>query len=61
VSVKPRSALRDALLEMQRSGSHMAQVKGTKGETQGIIMLEDVLEELVGEIRDDVRGKRSVA
>jgi CBS domain containing-hemolysin-like protein len=55
VSVKPRSSLRSALLEMQRSGTHMAQVKDAKGRVQGIIMLEDVLEELVGEIRDDAR------
>jgi CBS domain containing-hemolysin-like protein len=59
VTVKPRSSLRSALLSMQRSGTHMAQVKDAQGVTQGIIMLEDVLEELVGEIRDDVRGQRA--
>jgi CBS domain containing-hemolysin-like protein len=57
VAVKPRSSLRSALLSMQRSGTHMAQVKDSKGGTLGIIMLEDVLEELVGEIRDDVRAR----
>jgi CBS domain containing-hemolysin-like protein len=59
VSVKPRATLRSALVAMQRSGAHLARVNGSDGETQGIIMLEDVLEELVGEIRDDSRVQKA--
>ena len=37
---------------MQRTGSHLARVIGPDGKTQGVLFLEDVIEELVGEIRD---------
>jgi CBS domain containing-hemolysin-like protein len=36
---------------MQARGSHMARVADASGTVLGVIMLEDVLEELVGEIR----------
>lgn len=48
-----RTTLRSALTTMQRSGAHLAQVTTSKGELRGIVALEDVLEELVGTIRDD--------
>jgi CBS domain containing-hemolysin-like protein len=38
---------------MQRSGAHLAQVNGPEGRLLGVVALEDVLEELVGEIRDE--------
>ncbi|MDQ0820267.1 CBS domain containing-hemolysin-like protein [Arthrobacter sp. V4I6] len=41
-----------AMSVMQRSGSHLARVIGPDGKTQGVLFLEDVIEELVGEIRD---------
>lgn len=53
--VKDRASLRSTLSEMQRSGSHLAQVIDKRGSGLGVVMLEDVLEELVGEIRDDNR------
>ena len=37
---------------MQRTGSHLARVIGPDGQTQGVLFLEDVIEQLVGEIRD---------
>ena len=37
---------------MQRTGSHVARVLDGAGETIGILFFEDVLETLVGEIRD---------
>jgi CBS domain containing-hemolysin-like protein len=40
---------------MQRSGAHLAQIATTKGRVVGIVALEDVLEELVGAIRDDTQ------
>lgn len=51
--VKAAHTLRDALTIMQRSGSHLAQVVNARGRLLGVITLEDVLEELVGEIRDE--------
>ncbi|HEU5036397.1 MAG TPA: hemolysin family protein [Nocardioides sp.] len=45
-------ALHDALETLQRRGAHMARVVDTDGRTLGLATLEDVIEELVGEIRD---------
>lgn len=45
--------LRAVLATMQRSGAHLAQVVGPDGRPLGVAALEDVLEELVGEIRDE--------
>ncbi|RZU61694.1 hemolysin family protein [Zhihengliuella halotolerans] len=42
----------DALSVMQRTGSHLARVIDAEGATRGILFLEDVIEVLVGEIRD---------
>ena len=44
--------LHDALETLQRRGAHMAKVVDADGATLGIATLEDVIEELVGEIRD---------
>lgn len=46
------SGLYEALRAMQGRGSHMARVINGDGQVAGAVMLEDVLEELVGEIRD---------
>ncbi|MGH3424771.1 MAG: hemolysin family protein [Nocardioidaceae bacterium] len=54
-TVRLGSGLHDSLRTMQSRGSHMARVADEDGAVLGVIMLEDVLEELVGEIRDSGR------
>lgn len=44
--------LHTALERLQRRGAHMARVVDELGATLGVAALEDVIEELVGEIRD---------
>lgn len=45
--------LRAILRTTQRSGAHLARVEDGVGSALGVVALEDVLEELVGEIRDE--------
>jgi CBS domain containing-hemolysin-like protein len=44
--------LDDALTVMRRAGAHLAQVADGSGKVLGLVTLEDVLELLVGEVRD---------
>ena len=50
--VRAHDLLHDALEQLQRRGAHMARVVDDAGGTLGVATLEDVIEELVGEIRD---------
>ena len=50
--VRASDSLHVALEILQRRGSHMATVRGDDGAFVGLATLEDVIEELVGEIRD---------
>ena len=43
----------EQLFVMLRSGQHLAVVRDDDGQTRGIVTLEDLLEELVGDIRDE--------
>ena len=45
--------LRSVLATMQRSGAHMAEVADEHDASLGVVTLEDVLEEIVGEVRDE--------
>ncbi|HEY4557431.1 MAG TPA: hypothetical protein VIG82_04500, partial [Enteractinococcus sp.] len=52
VNITLDKPIEEALTVMQRIGVHMARVQNASGETVGILFLEDVIEVLVGEIRD---------
>jgi CBS domain containing-hemolysin-like protein len=51
--VPERKPILRLLTEMQRSFVHLAVVKDEFGVTQGLCTQEDILEEIVGEIRDE--------
>jgi CBS domain containing-hemolysin-like protein len=44
--------LEDALASMRRTGAHVARVFDADGRTTGMLFLEDIIEELVGEVQD---------
>jgi CBS domain containing-hemolysin-like protein len=50
--VQSHDSLHDALEILQRRGSHLATVSDDEATFLGLVTLEDVIEELVGEIRD---------
>ncbi|RNL78911.1 hemolysin family protein [Nocardioides marmorisolisilvae] len=51
-NVQSDDSLVDALQTLQSKGAHMARVVDANGTVIGVATLEDVIEELVGEIRD---------
>ncbi|MEZ5095423.1 MAG: hemolysin family protein [Nocardioides sp.] len=51
-TVQESDLLQDALETLQRRGAHLARVEDGSGRLLGLVTLEDVIEELVGEIRD---------
>ena len=55
VPVQEETDLEDALAVMRRAGRHLAKVRNAHGETTAVLFLEDILEELVGEVRDATR------
>ncbi|HET8958370.1 MAG TPA: hemolysin family protein [Microcella sp.] len=57
VSILASAELEDALALMRRSGSHLARSVDAEGQTVGVLFLEDILEELVGEVQDATRRR----
>jgi CBS domain containing-hemolysin-like protein len=51
-TVRPGDVLHDSLSRLRSRGAHMGRVVDDDGQVLGLVALEDVLEELVGEIRD---------
>lgn len=58
-TVRSRRRLRSALEQMITADAHLARVVDDQGGTVGVVTLEDVLEELIGEVRDATRKVRS--
>ena len=52
VTVGPGDDIEDVLATMQRGGAHLARVVEPDGTVLGVVFLEDVIEELVGEVND---------
>ena len=55
ISVERSMDLEDALAHLRRSGVHLARVFDDSGNTRGVLFLEDIIEELVGEVQDATR------
>ncbi|CAN5362730.1 hemolysin family protein [soil metagenome] len=54
-SIFDGTELEDALATMRRTGAHVARAFNENGVTTGVLFLEDVIEELVGEVQDATR------
>jgi len=52
VALQETVELEDALATLRNTGSHVAKVLTASGDTAGVLFLEDIIEELVGEVRD---------
>jgi CBS domain containing-hemolysin-like protein len=55
ISIYQGTDLEDALATMRRSGVHVARSFDERGDTRGVLFLEDILEELIGEVQDATR------
>ena len=47
------ASIKDVLIKMQQSRVHIAAVTNEEGITIGLVTMEDILEEIVGDIRDE--------
>ena len=52
ISIPQTAELEDALAQMRRSGAHIARSFAADGTIVGCLFLEDIIEELVGEIEE---------
>jgi CBS domain containing-hemolysin-like protein len=57
ISIFEGTDLEDALTSMRRLGVHLARVFDEAGTTKGVLFLEDIIEELVGEVQDATRRR----
>ena len=55
VPVLETTDLEDALAVMRQNGRHLAQVRDHDGEVTAVLFLEDIIEELIGEVQDATR------
>lgn len=57
VPVRAEDEVEDVLAAMQRTGAHLGRVEDASGHTVGVVFLEDILEELVGEVNDAMQRR----
>ena len=57
ISIAGTTDIEDALAAMRSTGLHVARVFDETGATQGALFLEDIIEELVGEVQDATRRR----
>ncbi len=55
ISIPDTTELEDALAKMRKAGAHIARSFSADGTIRGALFLEDIIEELVGEIEDATR------
>lgn len=55
ISLNADTDLEDAMAMLRRTRSHVARVVDEADNTTGVLFLEDIIEELVGEVRDATR------
>ncbi len=58
VSIREDTDLEDVLARLQHRGVHLARVVNADGVETGVLFLEDVIEELVGEVHDATKRQR---
>lgn len=58
-TVHREDEVEDVLATMQRTGAHVARVIDDEGSIVGVVFLEDVIEELVGEVSDSTQRQVS--
>ena len=61
ISVLDNSLLESLLAEMQRRRIHVALVKDASGNWTGFLTLEDVIEEIIGTIRDEFEDEEQIS
>src|SRR5688572_437762 len=59
-SVRPDLSLEDLLQHLNRNHSHLAMVEDDRGTFLGIVSIEDVVEELIGTVRDEFEQVKEV-
>lgn len=57
--VPEQNLIRDLLRELQKKNTHFAVVVDEFGGTEGIVTMEDIMEEIVGDIRDEFDDEES--
>ena len=56
-TVRNADEIEDVLATMQQTGAHLARVVDDAGVVTGVVFLEDVIEELVGEVTDSTQRR----
>lgn len=53
LKISPGMKIDNVLREMQRKRNHIAVIQSEEGRTLGLVTMEDLIEEIFGEIRDE--------